>query len=137
MPLSPLDCSAAVAVVMVHVRPYGRRCRASAGSPESTGPPRGTPAGCGPPARSHLPQEPGSSRSAAKTWRKKTCEHQSTSEILSHCTELPKKGKKNCNCSGVLSSTNIPPSLLPPPGSTGSIQLCRLLTLHTNVPRPV
>lgn len=76
-PLSPLALKAAVAVVMgaamrrVHVRLCGRRCRASAGCPESTVLLRYRPAGCGRPARNPLRPERGSSHSARNTQRMK------------------------------------------------------------------
>lgn len=59
-----------VLVLRVHVQPYGRRCKVSAGYPESTVLLHGRPAGCGRPARNHLQQELGSSRSAERTRKK-------------------------------------------------------------------
>lgn len=76
-----------VLVLRVHVQPYGRWCKVSAGCPESTVLLHGRPAGCGRPARNHLQQELGSSRSAERT-RGKAVSIKVTSEILSHRFKL-------------------------------------------------
>lgn len=103
-PLSPPALKAGVAVVTgaavrtVHVRICGRRCRASAGCPESTVLLRCRPAGCGRPARNPLRPERGSSRSARGTNRIKRWASQYTDYPWMFSQTARKLPKTSCDC---------------------------------------